>query len=60
MNKITDTFKFKNYKVSPPETYLGARLNEKSINGRKCWTMTSVDYFNAAIKNIEVTLKNKR
>jgi len=60
MDEITDTFKFKNDKVSPSDTYLGARLNEKSINGRKCWTMTSVDYFNAAIKNIEATLKHNR
>ena len=26
---------------------------------RFCWTITSIDYINAAIKNIEETLKSK-
>lgn len=35
MDEITTTFNFKNDKVSPPETYLQARLQEKSINCRE-------------------------
>ena len=60
MEEITSTFKFKNDKIIPPDTYLGAKLKEKPINGKKCWTMTSVDYINAALKNINATLKDKR
>ena len=36
MKEISDVFKFKNDKVAKPETYLGARLHNKSINGMKC------------------------
>jgi hypothetical protein len=54
---IQTSFKFKNDKIEPPSSYLGARLQEKEINERKCWTMTSVDYINATIKNIEKTVE---
>ena len=60
MEEIQGTFKFKNDDVKKPDTYLGARLQEKSINGRKCWTMTSVDYINAAVKNVKEALTKKR
>lgn len=56
MEEIKTTFKFKNDEVAPPVTYLGARLQYKEINGAKCWTMSSVDYVNAAVKNIEEKL----
>jgi len=54
---IQTSFKFKNDKIEPPSSYLGARLQEKEINERKCWTMTSVDYINATIKNIKKTVE---
>eukprot|EP00978_Attheya_sp_CCMP212_P022390 scaffold66783_cov32-Attheya_sp.AAC.1 len=57
---IQTSFKFKNDKIEPPSSYLGARLKEKEINGRKCWTMTSVDYVNATIKNVEKTVEGTR
>ena len=60
MDEISDVFKFKNDKVCEPETYLGARLQKKSINGKSCWTMTSVDYINAAVKNIKEATKATR
>ena len=60
MKEISDVFKFKNDKVAESETYLGARLQKKSINMMWCWTMTSVDYINAAIKNIEEANKWSR
>ena len=60
MSEICSVFKFKNNKVSKPETYLGARLQQKSINGKSCWTMTSVDYINAAVKNIEKATKDSK
>eukprot|EP00978_Attheya_sp_CCMP212_P034976 scaffold149828_cov60-Attheya_sp.AAC.1 len=57
---IQTSFKFKNDKIEPPSSYLGARLQEKEINGRMCWTMTSVDYVNATIKNVEKTVEGTR
>ena len=47
MEEIQGTFKFKNDDIKKPETYLGAKLQEKTINGSKCWTMSSVDYIKA-------------
>jgi len=41
----------------PTDTYLGAKLQQKLINGKKYWIMTSVDYLNAEIKTIETILK---
>ena len=48
--------KFKGGKIAPPEMYLGARLAKKSINNYECWSVSSVDYINAAIKNVEEKL----
>ena len=53
-------FKFKNDQIDPPTNYLGARLEKKSINGFDCWTVSSVDYVNAAIKTIEEKLTSNQ
>ena len=60
MDEIRTTFKFMDNKVAPPETYLGARLQKIYIKGKSCWTMSSVDYVNAAVTNIEENLKKER
>ena len=39
--------------------YLGAKLEEKQLNGRKVWTMTSKDYVKLSIENVERQLKTK-
>ena len=59
MKDIQRSFKFKKNEIKQPETYLGAKLEEKKINGRKVWTMTSKDYVKHAIKNVEGTLLKK-
>jgi hypothetical protein len=38
---VQATYKLKNDKFEPPEFYLGAKLQEKTINGIMCWTITS-------------------
>ena len=43
-------------KIEPPEVYLGGRLSEKELNGKRMWTMTSVDYIKAITKNLEERL----
>ena len=55
-----DDIKFKNDKIAPPEMYLGAKLQLKSINGHKSWTITSVDYVNAAIETVRGTVGKTR
>lgn len=55
-----DTVRYKNDKIESPEMYLGAKLQQKELNGINCWTITSVDYINAAIKTIEEGNKNKK
>ena len=58
-SQIQTTFKFKNDAVEPPSIYLGAKLQQKELNGRTCWTMSSVDYINAAFTNVEEGLAKK-
>ena len=58
LKDVQKTFRLKNDKIEPPDYYLGAKLQEKPINGTKCWTMTSQDYVKAAIKNVEEATKN--
>jgi hypothetical protein len=55
-DELKGTFKLKGDKVEAPDMYLGARLCHKTMNGVTCWTMTSDDYVNNAIKNIEERL----
>ena len=40
-----------------PEFYLGAKLQQKEINGITCWTITSQDYVKAAVRNVEAAVK---
>ena len=55
LSEMTDTFKFKNDLVAPPETYLGAQVAQKFHSLKNCemWTMTSTAYLKAAIQTIE-------
>ena len=59
MEQIASSLRFKNDKIEPPEFYLGARLEEKVLNGKLTWMMTSRDYIKAAIDNVEEQLKKK-
>ena len=54
------TIQFKNDKIAPPEMYLGAKLQLKSINDHDSWTITSVDYINAAVKTVKEAIKERR
>jgi hypothetical protein len=59
LEEVRSTFKFKNDKIESPAYYLGAKLQKKPINGLECWTITSQDYFEAAVKKVEETIKKK-
>jgi hypothetical protein len=56
MEEIAITFKWKGDAVAPPETYLGAKLAKKELNGKDVWTMTSVEYVKAAVDSVEEKL----
>ncbi len=53
MDNIEQQFVFEGGTTAPPETYLGAKLEKKIINGHSCWTMTSVDYVKEAVQTVE-------
>ena len=53
MSMEGDTVKYKNGKIEPPEIYLGAKLQEKEINGNLCWTISSTDYIKAAVQTVK-------
>ena len=55
--QISDKLKFKNDKVYPPDFYLGAKLTEKELNGKKVWTMSAKEYIKASIENVEKRIK---
>ena len=54
------TVRYKKGKVEKPDVYLGAKLEEKAINGLSCWTISSVDYVKAAIETVENATKGNR
>ena len=57
MKHINHNFKFKGDKYEPPSNYLGARLRKRTINRYECWTMSSYNYIQAAIQNVEDKLQ---
>ena len=59
LEDVQKTFKLKNDKIEPPEFYLGAKLQEKTLNNVRCWTITSQDYVKAAVAYVENVLKTK-
>ena len=59
MKEIQNQVKFKKDLIEPPGNYLGARLKMKEIDDVVCWTISSHDYIQAAIKTIEEALENR-
>ena len=58
MKEIGDErFKFKNDKIAEPDTYLGARLKKRALNGQDMWTISSDEYVKAALGNIQSRLE---
>ena len=53
MDHIQSHFKFKNNKVEPPNMYLGVKLRKIKLGTYECWTMSSYNYVQSAIKNVE-------
>jgi len=60
MKQIGERFKFKNDAIEEPESYLGAKMQKRKLDGQEMWTMSSVTYTDAALKNIEGRLRGTR
>ena len=56
MKGIQATFKLKDDRIEKSESYLGAQLMTKIIDGVECWAMTSEQYIKAAIARVEAKL----
>ena len=59
MKQIAEVLRFKKDKIEPPEFYLGARIENKKLNGKDVWTMSSKDYVKAAVDNVVKHLEKK-
>ena len=57
LTEVQGQFEFKSDKIEEPKFYLGAKLRRKPLNGHKCWNISSVDYVNATVKNVEQKLQ---
>jgi hypothetical protein len=53
-NDLGRYFELKEESIGPPKLYLGGRTREVVLeNGVKCWTFSSSQYVQAAVKNVE-------
>ena len=53
------SIKFNNDNIEEPGLYLGANFKKRELNGRTMWTVTSQEYIDNAIKNLENQLNKK-
>ena len=59
IREVAEKFKLKKDKIVPPKVYLGGKLAKKTLNGKDVWTMSSVDYVKAIVKNLEDRLQKE-
>ena len=54
--------KYKKDKIEPPEMYLGARLQRRTVasTNNECWSYSSHDYIKATIEAVRETIKGTR
>ena len=60
MKELGRGIRYKNDIIEPPTSYLGAQLKKKRLpNGQHCWSLSSDEYVNAAIQNVDENIKNE-
>ena len=60
MKDLGRGIKYKNDKIEPPSSYLGAQLKRKNLpNGKHCWSISSDKYVNAAVQNVEESFQKR-
>ena len=59
-NEIGKYFELKESSIGPPKIYLGGHVRKVELsNGVKCYAFSSSQYVQAAVSNVEETLKDK-
>ena len=57
-NEMGARFTLKEKSIGPPTQYLGNKVSEVTLeNGRTCWSFSSSQYVQSAVKNVEDHLK---
>ena len=57
MKRVQVDVKLKDYKIEPPDIYLGASLaNMKLYSGKYCWSKSPEKYVKVAVTNVEEDL----
>ena len=56
LKAVQAIFMLKDYKIEPPDMYLGATLSIMKDDGVQGWGMTSDKYVKAAVENVEQEL----
>ena len=56
----SDNIRYKNDKIEPPESYVGAKLNVKVMDGVPRWVISSDKYVEAAVGNVEQAVKSSQ
>ena len=60
LNEIGEKFTFKAPSIGPPKQYLGNKMTQVTLdNGAVCWSFSSSQYIQNAVKNIELHLAKK-
>ena len=60
MKDLGKGIKCKNDTMKPPTSYLGVQLKKKKPStGNHCWNLSSDKYANAAIANVEESIKKR-
>lgn len=59
LKSIDAVAKLKDGKIEPPSYYLGALLQQKTIDGKQLWTVSSQKYIQAVIEQVELALQKQ-
>ena len=60
MNELGSRFKLKESSIGPPTQYLYNKVSQATLeNGTKCWSFSSLQYIQNAVKNVEEHLARK-
>ena len=60
LDEFSKRFKLKEKSIGPPTQYLGNKVSQVTLdNGTTCWSISSSQYIQAAVENVEKHLAKK-
>ena len=60
LDEFSQRFKLKEKSIGPPTQYLGNKVSQVTLdNGTSCWSISSSQYIQAAVENVEKHLAKK-